>query len=64
MSKYQIYEDTAGEFRWNLKASNGRIVASGEGYTRWADAMRGVLTHQRCATRAKLPVLKPKARRA
>lgn len=31
--KCHIYEDEAGEFRWRLKARNGRIVAdSGEGY--------------------------------
>jgi uncharacterized protein YegP (UPF0339 family) len=31
--KFQVYEDRAGEYRWRLRASNGRIVAdSGEGY--------------------------------
>lgn len=30
-----IYKDHAGEWRWHLKARNGRIIAeSGEGYTR------------------------------
>jgi uncharacterized protein len=32
--KFQIYEDNAMEWRWRLKASNGRIIAdSGEGYS-------------------------------
>lgn len=36
--KYCTYEDTAGEWRWRLKAANGRIIAvSGEGYVRKAD---------------------------
>lgn len=31
---YYYYKDTKGEWRWRLKASNGRILAdSGEGYT-------------------------------
>jgi uncharacterized protein YegP (UPF0339 family) len=31
---YHYYQDSKGEWRWHLKASNGRILAdSGEGYT-------------------------------
>ena len=31
--KIEIYEDTAGEWRWRLKAANGKIVATGgEGF--------------------------------
>lgn len=31
---YIYYRDAAGEWRWRLKASNGRIIAdSGEGYS-------------------------------
>jgi uncharacterized protein YegP (UPF0339 family) len=31
---YSYYKDAKGEWRWRLKASNGRILAdSGEGYT-------------------------------
>jgi uncharacterized protein YegP (UPF0339 family) len=30
---YYYYKDAKGEWRWRLKASNGRIIAdSGEGY--------------------------------
>ena len=30
---YHYYKDTKGEWRWRLKAPNGRIIAdSGEGY--------------------------------
>lgn len=31
----------ARDWRWRLKAANGEIVASGEGYTKKSDAMRG-----------------------
>ncbi len=30
--KYQIFKDTAGEFRFHLKASNGEIIAESKGY--------------------------------
>jgi uncharacterized protein YegP (UPF0339 family) len=31
---YVYYKDSKGEWRWHLKASNGRIIAdSGEGYS-------------------------------
>ena len=33
MAKFIIYPDAKGEYRWRLKAVNGRIVAdSAEGY--------------------------------
>lgn len=30
--KFEIYKDKAGEFRFRLKARNGEIIATGEGY--------------------------------
>jgi len=31
---YYYYKDSKGEWRWRLKATNGRIIAdSGEGYS-------------------------------
>lgn len=31
---YEYYKDSKNEWRWRLKASNGRIIAdSGEGYS-------------------------------
>lgn len=39
--KFHIYQDARGEWRWRLKARNGRIVAdSGEGYVRQGNAVR------------------------
>ena len=36
--KLEIYKDARAEWRWRLKSSNGRIIAtSGEGYTRQHD---------------------------
>lgn len=45
--KFVIYEDHAGEFRWRLKASNGRIIADGgEGYHSRSNCRRAVLRLQ------------------
>jgi uncharacterized protein YegP (UPF0339 family) len=33
-----------GDHRWRLRAGNGEIIASGEGFTRPDDALRGVET--------------------
>lgn len=40
----EIFEDDAGAFRFRVKGRNGEIVAQSEGYTRAADALRGVNT--------------------
>ncbi|TGL85258.1 DUF1508 domain-containing protein [Leptospira congkakensis] len=32
-AKFEIYKDKAGEFRFRLKAGNGEIIASSEGYS-------------------------------
>lgn len=58
MAKFEIYPDAAGEFRWRLKASNGRVVASGEGYKTNAGAVRGTQALQRAAKQAKVKTLK------
>lgn len=38
-----IYQDAKKEWRWRLIAGNGNVLAdSGEGYTKKADAEKGV----------------------
>ena len=38
----EFYTDLNGEWRWTVRAGNGRIVAdSGEGYANKADAVHG-----------------------
>lgn len=40
---FEVYKDTAGEWRWRMVASNGRIVAdSGEGYGSKGNARRAL----------------------
>lgn len=49
MSKYQFYKDDKGEWRWRLKARNGQIVASGEGYKTRGGVLSGIKAHRRIA---------------
>lgn len=40
--KFEVYKDKAGEFRFRLKARNGEIIASSEGYTAKASCLNGI----------------------
>ena len=40
--KFEIYTDKAGEFRFRLKATNGQVIATGEGYKTHANCVKGI----------------------
>ena len=40
--KFEIYVDKAGEFRFRLKAKNGEIIATGEGYKSKSGCKNGI----------------------
>lgn len=40
--KFEMYLDKAGEYRFRLKASNGQIIATGEGYKAKAGCLNGI----------------------
>ena len=40
--KFEVYTDKAGEYRFNLKARNGEIIASSEGYKSKASCLNGI----------------------
>lgn len=40
--KFEVYTDKAGEFRFRLKATNGQIIAVGEGYKKKASCLNGI----------------------
>jgi len=46
-AKYQVYRDTAGKFRFRLRAANNKIVAVSEAYERKAGCMNGVKSVQK-----------------
>ncbi|QKD80266.1 MULTISPECIES: YegP family protein [Actinomyces] len=51
-SKFEVYEDGAGKFRFRLKAGNGEIVATGQAYETKAAAVKGTEAVQRAAADA------------
>ncbi|WP_029038882.1 YegP family protein [Salinimicrobium xinjiangense] len=42
MSNFEIKKDKADEFRFNLKAGNGQIILSSEGYKAKPSCMNGI----------------------
>jgi len=40
--KFEIYKDKADEFRFRLKAKNGQIIATSEGYTTLKNCVNGI----------------------
>lgn len=40
--KFEVYTDKSGEFRFRLKATNGQIIATGEGYKSKSGCMNGI----------------------
>lgn len=40
--KFEIYQSSNGEYRFRLKAANGEIIASSEGYSSKASAKNGI----------------------
>ena len=40
--KFEVFKDKKGEYRFRLKARNGEIIATGEGYVAKASCLNGV----------------------
>ena len=41
-TRFELYEDTTGEWRFRLKAANGEIIAQSEGYSSKQGARDGI----------------------
>lgn len=52
--KFEIYADKAGEFRFRLKATNGQVIATSEGYTTMANCQNGIESVQKNAVDAEI----------
>ena len=50
--KFEVYKDNKGEYRFRLKATNGQIIATGEGYVAKASCLNGVESVRRNAPEA------------
>lgn len=45
--KFECYRDKAGQYRFRLKAANGEIILSSEGYTSKSSCMNGIESVQK-----------------
>ena len=52
--KFEVYADKAGEFRFRLKATNGQVVATSEGYKKVASCLKGIESVKKNAAEAKV----------
>ena len=52
--KFEIYTDKAGEFRFRLKATNGQIIATSEGYKTMKSCKNGIASVQKNSVDAKV----------
>lgn len=55
--KFEVYRDKAGEFRFRLKAVNGQIIATGEGYKAKKSCLNGIESIRKNAPDAPVEVL-------
>ena len=53
-SKFEVYNDKAGEFRFRLKATNGQVIATSEGYKALTGCMNGIESVKKNAVDAKI----------
>lgn len=51
---FEIYTDSRGEYRFRLKAPNGEIIASGEGYKSKSGCLNGIESVKKNAPRAEI----------
>jgi uncharacterized protein YegP (UPF0339 family) len=42
MPKFEVFTDKSGKYRFRLKAGNGEIIATGQGYSSKAACMHGI----------------------
>lgn len=48
--KFEVYTDRKGEFRFRLKAGNGQIIATGEGYKAKKSCLNGIASVRKNST--------------
>ena len=52
--KFEIYQSKNGEYRFRLKASNGEIIATGQGYKSKSSCLKGIDSVKRNAADAEV----------
>ena len=54
MPEVEIYTDKSGEIRFRLKATNGQIIGSSEGYKSMASCVNGIESVKKNAAESKI----------
>ncbi|MGV2903065.1 YegP family protein [Microbacterium sp. AGC62] len=52
--KFELYTDKSSEYRFRLKAGNGEVIATGEGYSSKSAALNGIDAVRRNAADAEV----------
>ena len=52
--KFEVYQDKAGEYRFRLTATNGQVIATGEGYKAKNSCLNGVESVKKNVVDAKI----------
>ena len=52
--KFEVYQDTSGKYRFRLKATNGQVIATGQGYETKKSCLNGIESIRKNAPDAKL----------
>ena len=60
--KFELYTDKAGEFRFRLKARNGQIIATSEGYKAKAGCLNGIESVKKNAPTAAIEMAETEAK--
>ncbi|UNK70230.1 YegP family protein [Microbacterium sp. H1-D42] len=52
--KFELYTDKDGDWRFRLKAGNGEVIATGQGYASKSSALNGIDSVRRNAADAEV----------
>ena len=52
--KFELYTDSAGKYRFRLKASNGQVIAASQGYASKKSALDGIASVRKHAPEAEV----------
>ncbi|MDR1747787.1 MAG: DUF1508 domain-containing protein [Spirochaetaceae bacterium] len=53
-AKFTVFKDKSGQYRFNLKAANGEIIATSESYSEKKSALKGIASIVKSAPVAKI----------
>ena len=55
--KFELYTDKSGEYRFRLRAANGQIIATGEGYKTKKSCLNGIESTRKNVVDAQIEVV-------